>query len=66
MMQIIDGTERYYCRVEGCDEFTADNVPYGYCGMHALEKLGGAEPQEKPFPPVGSVWTQGGVFHGDS
>lgn len=54
MLHIVDGSERWYCRVEGCDEFTTNNVAFGRCAMHALEHLGGAEQPGKGFPPIGT------------
>jgi hypothetical protein len=55
MMAIIDGSERHYCRVEGCEVFTWANVPYGFCVDHLREHLMGVDHPHKPFPAVGTV-----------
>jgi hypothetical protein len=54
-MQVVPGSERWFCRVEGCMSYTWASVPYGYCKKHLLQHLHGEMLIEKPFPPVGSI-----------
>lgn len=52
-MQLVPGTRRSYCRVEGCDEWTWGNVRNGYCPAHLLLHLQGVAQKERPsFPPL--------------
>ena len=34
MIQVVPGSERWYCRIEGCNEFTVGNLKYGFCLSH--------------------------------
>lgn len=62
--QTVPGSEQFYCRVKGCQSFTRDNVPYGYCDTHAGQHERGAVHFEKRgFPAIGSPVGQFGVSH---
>lgn len=46
-IQMVPGSRRSYCRVEGCAEFTWGNMRGGYCSTHLLFHLQGAIQKEK-------------------
>jgi len=54
MLQVIPGSERFYCRAEGCSAYSDGNVPYGYCDRHLALFISGDNIVDKlGFPPVG-------------
>lgn len=52
MMQTVPGSERWYCRVVGCDQFARHNIKYGYCDEHTRRVIQGESfPSNLGFPP---------------
>ena len=66
MMQVVPGSQRYYCRVDDCSEWTWANVPYGYCATNLREHLDGQTHAEKSYPPVGTTPEKVGVVTSES
>jgi len=53
MMQVVPGSERWTCRVEGCYLFARHNIRYGYCDEHTRRVIHGETLESKfGFPPM--------------
>jgi hypothetical protein len=54
-IHIVPGSQHWICRAAGCPEYTAKNVPYGYCEQHLRAWADGADLVDKlGFPPMGT------------
>lgn len=52
MLQVVPGSQRFYCRADGCSCYSDGNVPYGYCDRHLALFISGSSIVDKfGYPP---------------